>query len=351
MLFPRITSCPPGDFERHAAILLSVTELLTASPQATIDIIRPLIHHIPLILLVRDEPQREDALTLLTDCGLPAQNLHFAFMPVGSWTRDFGPSFVRGEDGRICILDAEYLPSERRNEDIVPTMLAPLLGVESRRVPLVLAGGNLLSNGQGISLCTTGIIGANHDRGHPYTVEQIRQILGSYYGFTQPVLLMPIHQHHTLHVDMFATFTSPDTVVVGEYDRGGYPEVAQALDVNADILARLRTHSGPLRVFRIPMPPYDGTVCRTYTNVLYANGRLLVPHYPDVPPRIEMEVMELYAQLLPGWELIRVDCTELIRFGGALRCLSAHVPWLHERFAPQSESLRSRLKSNRLLVR
>jgi hypothetical protein len=80
------------------------------------------------------------------------------------------------------------------------------------------------------------------------------------------------------------------------------------------------------------MPPYTGGVCRTYTNVLYANGRLLVPHYPDVNPDLEREVMDTYAAVLPGWELVQVDCWDVIRCGGALRCLSAHVPWLHERF-------------------
>src|SRR4030095_8841566 len=128
----------------------------------------------------------------------------------------------------------------------------------------------------------------------------------------------------TLHVDMLATFVSADTVVVGACDPVADPKSAAVLNRNAEKLSQVMTRGRRMRVVRIPMPTYDGAVCRTYTNVIYANGKLLVPHYPEVDRGMEREVMASYAQVLPGWEIAQIDCSEMIRRGGGLRCLSTH---------------------------
>ncbi|HZN68532.1 MAG TPA: agmatine deiminase family protein [Tepidisphaeraceae bacterium] len=328
-----VSASPPGDFEPHAAIILSLTEMLEVSPRTVVELVRALADRVPLVLIVRGEAQRQQAIVLLSDWGLPAHRFHFLFMPVGTWTRDFAPGFVRWSDGRVIILDARSPFPDRPNDDVVPAALAALLRVPRRSVPMVLEGGNLLSNGQGLALTTTALLDVNRFAGFDYDHVRVSALLAEYYGFANVAYLEPLLGYRTLHVDMFATFAGPDTVVVGACDPGEDAGSAAVLDRNAARLARLLTRSGPLRLVRVPMPPYSGGVCRTYTNVLYANGRLLVPHYPEVDGGLEREVLDVYAAVLPGWEIVRVDCSDVIRCGGALRCVSAHVPWLHERFA------------------
>jgi agmatine/peptidylarginine deiminase len=332
MEFGHVASPPPGDFEFHAALIVSLTELLGYSPQTVVELIDAVVDRMPVVAIVQGEEQRRHAVTLLTDWGLPVHSIYFVFMPVGTWTRDFAPSFVRWTDGDVVILDAEYRFEGRANEDVVPRALASLLKVRRRAVPLVLEGGNLLSNGWGLCLTTTALVEVNRVHGRPYDAGQVRAILDEYYGFSQAVMLEPLTEHKTLHVDMFATFTAPDCVVVGACDPRAEPAAAEALDRNAEILRRVRTRGQPLRVERIPMPTFDGRLCRTYTNVVYANGRLLVPHYPDVDAGVEREVVGTYRRLLPGWEVVQIDCGPLTAGGGALRCMTAHVPWLGEAF-------------------
>ncbi|HEY7118500.1 MAG TPA: agmatine deiminase family protein [Tepidisphaeraceae bacterium] len=332
MEYGYVSACPPGDFEQQAALLVSLTELLQYSPQTVLELAEALIDRIPLIAIIRDEDQRRHAITMLTDWGLPAQGIYFVFMPVGTWTRDFAPAFVRWHDGTVRIVDAEYRFEGRPNEDVVPRALAGLLKLPRRGVPLVLEGGNLLSNGRGLCLTTDALVDVNNLNGRRYDAIQIRQILDECYGFSQTVMLEPLMGYRTLHVDMFAAFTAADVVVVGQCDAQIDPKNAAVLDRNAQILTKVRTGGGRLRVERIPMPPYDGNGVRTYTNVIFANGTLLVPHYPDVDPAIEERAMDVYAELLPDWELLRIDCGPLVPGGGSLRCLSAHVPWLHEHF-------------------
>ena len=328
-----VSSCPPADFERQAALVLSVTDLLEHFPETVVRLARALVDRVAVVMIVRGEEQRQQAIVLLTDWGVPAHGIHFLFMPVGTWTRDFAPAFVRRSDGRVWILDADYPHPDQPNDDVVPAALSALLRVPRKRVPMVLEGGNLLSNGWGLCLFTTALADVNRLSGRPYDAARVNALLEEWYGFSQQVALEPLLGHRTLHVDMFATFVRPDVVLVGACDPRTDAASAAVLDRNAAVLSAVRTRDVPLKVHRLPMPPYSGGFCRTYTNVIYANGRLLVPHYPDVDPALEREVMGTYARLLPGWDLKQIDCTDLIRHGGALRCLSAPVPWLHERFA------------------
>ena len=327
-----VSACPPGDFDPHAALVLSLTELLSAAPGTVVDLVRALVDRIAVVAVVQGEDQRRHAIVQLADWGLPVHRVHFLFMPVGTWARDFGPAFVRWSDGRVVVVDAEYPFTGRRNEDVVPAAMAGLLKLDRRRVPLALDGGNLLSNGRGLSLFTTALLDVNRMRGFDYDLPRVRALLSEYYGFSEPVALRPLLSHRTLHVDMFATFTGPDDVVIGRCDPRSEPAGAETLDRNAASLAGRPTRHGRLRVSRVPMPPYNGKFCRTYTNVIYANGRVLVPHYPDVDGGLEREAHGVYRSLLRGWDVVPIDCGDVIVGGGALRCLSAHVPWLYGLF-------------------
>ena len=77
------------------------------------------------------------------------------------------------------------------------------------------------------------------------------------------------------------------TVVVGEYPASVDPVNSEILDRNAQQFASLRPAGGPLKVVRIGMPPRFSLVpghapWPTYTNVVYANGVLLLPVCPGL---------------------------------------------------------------------
>jgi agmatine/peptidylarginine deiminase len=140
-------------------------------------------------------------------------------------------------------------------------------------------------------------------------------------------MLKPLRGERTGHVDVFASFATPDTIVIGRYDASADPVNAAVLDENASILSRVRMLDGrPLRVARIPMPPSRGGVWRSYTKVIYANGKVLMPSYPTLDPRGFRTASEAYSRLLPEWKVIPIDCDALVEYGGALRCVSTTVP-------------------------
>jgi len=160
----------------------------------------------------------------------------------------------------------------------------------------------------------------NRDLG--YDENHVANTIKRVFGASEIVYLDTLHDERTGHVDLFAAFTDANTIVVGDYGDTD-PVNAAILDRNAERLSKVVTASGPLRVVRLPMPPRGkGHFGGTYTNVVFANGVLLVPTYPDSPRAMEEQVMATYHRLLPGWDVIGIDATALVPFGGALRCVS-----------------------------
>lgn len=318
-------TCMPADFERQSAILIGVNELLPHHPHVLTGLVSALIDRIPVIAVITGEEQRRDLLTTLCDWGLPAHRVHSVRSPaIGLWVRDYGPSFIQ-RDGRVCVLDAEYWYPDRPDDDGFPHELARLLDVDVRDVPLTVEGGNLLSNGRGLAVTSTVLIQRNRPR---YSHNQALTALTAHYGFKNVACLPPLKAGKTDHSDMFATFTSADTLVLGRYDPSDDSENAALLDRAAAAMRGMDTGAGPLKIERIPMPPHRDGVWRTYTNVVYANEMVVVPIYAGVDERIEREALDTYRRLLPGRQIVTVEATSLARTGGALRCVTLNIPYL-----------------------
>lgn len=330
--------CAPGDFERQSALILGCNELLPYHPQALVQIVSALIERIPLLGVVDSEEQRRHLLALLCDWGVPAHLLHVVSLPVkGMWVRDYGPFFTRNQDGSVMILDAAYLEADRPEDDEVPSELAALLRLPVERVPLLIEGGNLLSNGRGLCITTSTLFKRNEARGA--RAADVQAGLRRHYGFTQIVSLRPLVTEPTGHVDMFAAFVSADTIVVGEYDARIDPVNADVLNANAQTLANVEVEPGKrLNVVRIPMPSNRGGVWRTHTNAIFANGTLLMPIYPGADGGSRQQAMDTFRSLLPGWDIEGIDANSIIQNRGALRCVCIQVPWMEHVFevgAPQ----------------
>ena len=312
-----------GEFEPQDAILLGANELVETNADLFVQLVKHLRGKIEIVLMVCDVEQAELAKEILRESGLPVQSLRVLELSHDTmWARDYGPIVVMSEQNEAIFVDAFY-STERVADDETPTSLAQLMGKATIELPLRIDGGNLLFNGSGIAVTTRCFWDENLDS--DLDESSIMDALSDVFGINQLVTLEPLFEEPTGHVDMFATFISPNTVVVGRYDPEIDPINAAVLDRNAVALANVVLPDGPLKVIRIPMPERTGETWRTYTNVIYANGVLLVPRYPDVDePELE-EALKLYKNLLPDWQVIAVDCSRLITSCGALHCVSMNL--------------------------
>jgi len=229
-----------------------------------------------------------------------------------AWNRQFfiGASVLAGDRSALAETQRFRLPGD----------------FESHEAIVVVADGLLLT--------TTQAVNANIEAGHDSRM--ITRFLGGQLGAAQIVVLEPLRGEHTAHVDMFACFTSADTVVVGEYAKSVDRVNAAVLDRNAARLAEIHVEGKKLNVVRIPMPSNRDGVWRTYTNVVFADGTLLVPGYPRVSMVSQRRAMAVYERCLPGWKVVSVDLRALIRHEGGLRCISTYVPSRRKGPEPQS---------------
>jgi len=249
--------------------------------------------------------------------GVPAGRITFFEYPHDAfWSRDFGPFAIEQADGTPAFVDARYY-NNRRRDDAVPTLLGRYLGVPVYRPNLITEGGNFMTNGEGLCVATEWLLAENSQ----ISQQELAAIQADYLGCERTIILTRMAGEGTGHVDMFAKFTSRDTVLVGAYDHDEDRVNAAILDANAQRLASEVLPDGtPLRVVRIPMPSATGGVFRSYTNSLIVNGAVIMPTY-DTDSWREADAIAAYQAALPaGYQVVPVDSSLIIDYGGAVHC-------------------------------
>ena len=317
--------CLPGDFQPARAILVVGGRLARDYPKLLARIVALAGKRVSVVALISSSGERDTVVRVLSTAGLSPRRVRFVEVPTDTiWVRDFGPIFVKRSDGARIAIDVEYEKPGRRQDNHAAAAVAGHLKVPALYVPILLEGGSLLSNGRGLCVTTTAAVNRNISRG--YDLAAIKEYFRKYFGSRRIVLLEPLRGETTGHPDMFACFTDPRTIVVGAYPKAVDPVNAAVLDRNAALLAKVQVAGGKLRVVRLPMPDNHDDLWRTYTNGLFANGLLLVPHYPGADTAGQRKAMATFRSLLPGWEVRGIDAGKLIAREGALRCITMHVP-------------------------
>lgn len=326
---PVITAPQSGrlhaEFEPQDAVMLGFNELVQFHPQTLVDIVRAINGRVQIIGLISAPEQEQQVLELLHKNQVATGNIDFFFWPaISMWVQDFGPMFLIGDD--IRVVDYCYGFPDREAENQLCLAFAAKYGMKIANSRLTMEGGNLLTNGRGFCLTSSIVIAQNESRG--YDVNRIAAILKNDFRMSQWSYLLPLDGEPTAHIDMFLTIVDPMTVVLGKYNGPDDPTNTLRLEKNADILSSVRIDDQPLKVVRIPMPSRHDGKWRTYTNVIFANGLLLVPQYPDYCPELDAQALEIYRKLLPNWEVVGIDASSLIAKRGSLHCVSLSIPKL-----------------------
>ena len=285
-------------------------------------------------VMVSSESQRVSAVATLTSRGFDddmLSRINWFITPLnGIWIRDYGAEVLITPDGDFQFVDMGYysnasgtcaatpdLMPQRPSDDVSPTRFAPnlLSGVDVFRPPLRTEGGNLQTDGQGTCVhMQRDVLTENNFNGDGiawhYSQEDLDAVYMNYFNCSNVITLESLHadpgglsigQRVVIdHVDMFMTFISPQTILVGRLD----DEDAAIDPVNAGVLdrnAQTLSDAG-YNVVRIPQParyctvrrnciavPNDTRECvgsvdrvwATYANSIRIGNRMLVPVYHD----------------------------------------------------------------------
>ena len=320
---------PASEFRKQSAIFIGCQKNLLLDPQLYGDIAKAIDRKVPLFGVVSTEVEAQTGVKLMKDFGLPPDAMRFIVLPSNSmWIRDYAPLVLRYDNDRAVMVDAKYntrtMRDDRKQDDFMGLELARLLGLSVRSVPLLLEGGNLISNGDGLLLTSAKTLDVNLNA--EFTQKQLMGMFFDYFGIHTVYTVGALFGEPNGHTDMFMTMVAKDLAIIGEIDPAVDPENSARLDENAKFVASLNTSSGPIQVKRIPMPPKWGQDWRSYTNIILANGVLLMPSFSDVDPAIEDRAEQVYRSALPNWEVKRINCDKLVKLHGQLHCISYNVP-------------------------
>ena len=251
------------------------------------------------------------------------------------WIRDFGPLFlIHDHKQELCITNWRYNAwgnkfPEQQKDDRATAWMAEQLGIRNFDFDKVLEGGAVESNGAGYIL-TTEVVLLNPTRNGVTTPANIEQQLASGLGVDTLLWLHDglVGDDTDGHIDNLARFFKADGILIAkasDTEDSNYSALAE----NTRRLQDFRTpQSEPFALVELPLPDpitHEGEpLAASYLNFVVLNGAVLVPTYGQL--KNDANALEIIGGCFPDREIVAVDCTDIIKEGGALHCMSQHQP-------------------------
>lgn len=330
----------PAEWEKHEATWFTFPHSEEETfPEALADVQKIYCQFIPEVAQGEDvhllvQPQQVDF--VLQALG-HVENLYLhGFATESEWIRDYGGIVVyETVDGitERLVLDwifnnwgGKYGAAPANNE--VPGIMADAHEMAHEELDVVLEGGSIDSNGEGVILTTTACL-LNKNRNPHYNQAAIEEILKEAFGAKQIIWLNDgiVGDDTDGHIDDITRFVAPDTVVTVVETNRNSPNFAP-LQENLRILANTTLWNGkPLKVIPLPCPKpqfFNAEMLpASYANFYIANTCVLVPQFKDEQDEKALKILQ---ECFPNRKIVGVDCTKIIRGLGALHCLSQQVP-------------------------
>ncbi len=317
----------PAEWEPHAATWIAWPHnradwpgRFAPIPWVYAEIVRQLTRVERVRILIQTPALEMQARRILEKVGANLDAVEFFLRETNRvWTRDYCPLFVKNAAGEVALtawrFNAWAKYENWRNDAAVPAYLAKRLKLPVFTPGMVLEGGSIDVNGQGLLLTTEECLLSPIQARNPHlTRAEIERRLADYLGITRVVWLKTgITGDDTHgHVDDLARFVNPETVVL-------------AAESDPADTATLR--AAGLKVVKLPMPRpllFAGQqLPASYANFYIANHLVLVPTFNDPNDRSALTIL---AKLFPNHEVAGINCTDLIWGLGALHCMTQQQP-------------------------
>lgn len=332
----------PAEWERQQAVLMAWPHAdtdwaprLEEVRDTYVEIARAICPRADLLVIA---PCPEEARQRLEEIG--HKNIRIVeCLTNDTWTRDYGFITTLHENGSRCHdfkFDGWGLKFAANHDNMSNRRLLLDCGMcqPSQYVSdldFVLEGGSIESDGEGTIMTTSECLCSPNRNGTADKTAleyQLHARLGA-----QRVLWI---DHGFLrgddtdsHVDTLARFLPGNTIALTTCDR---PE-----DEHFDELAKMRRQTASFRTadgkpynlveLPIPEPIFDEDGERlpaTYANFLILNGAILLPVYAS--PKYDDIAISRLKEACPGYEIVPIDCRELIRQHGSLHCATMQIP-------------------------
>ncbi|MCV3410058.1 agmatine deiminase family protein [Campylobacter lari] len=238
-----------------------------------------------------------------------------------TWIRDFGAIDVC-EDDKLIGLDfifnawGDKFQSTLDNA-VNSKLFAQKLSGKLEKIDLILEGGSIDFNGQGVMLTTSACL-LNENRNSHLNKEQIEAKLKEIFGLNQIIWL----NHGYIkgddtdhHIDTLARFINEKTIAycVCKDENDEHYKPLKAME------EELKKTGFDLLELPLPKPLYfEGKrLGATYANFVFVNGGLIVPTYNDENDALVLENLQ---KACKDRKVVGVDARVFLRQNGSLHC-------------------------------
>lgn len=341
----------PAEWELHEATWLTwpsnkITwpgKMLREVEAVYIQMMRALLTGEKVHLLVSDEKTGRRVLSLLRSKKAATQHLVLhKVKTVDTWIRDYGPIFVKTNavsGNRIAFYKFTFNAWGGKYEDLarddgVVDRMGYLKKFKRMNVPLVLEGGSIDVNGQGVCLTTEQCL-LNSNRNPTLSKIDIENRIKKYLGVRQIIWLKRgIEGDDTDgHVDDIARFVAPRMILTA-VENDTSDKNHEILKENLRILKSSRDGSGKkFSITEFPMPgrlqmgkghSASGRLPASYANFYIANKSVLLPVYGH---RNDRQATQILCRLFPERKVVPIECTALVYGLGSIHCITQQQPY------------------------
>ncbi|MCC6725102.1 MAG: agmatine deiminase family protein [Saprospiraceae bacterium] len=273
----------------------------------------------------------------LQAANVPLTNVDFRIFQTNDvWVRDNGPIFVEDNSGNLKIEDwgfngwGNQAPYTKCN--VIPTSVANAIGMPkvNLNATMKVEGGAFEVDGNGSFMATrSSILNANRNPG--MTQAQAEAIFETNLGVTNFIWLdgVPGLEITDMHIDGFARFGNPNTIVTMNNADLLYWEVPQA-DINT-LYAAEDADGNPYTIVHLPLTQNNVVTAYgknlgykgSYVNFYVANNKVLVPKYNDPKDAVAISILQ---SLYPGKTVVGIDVRNLYENGGMVHCVTQQQP-------------------------
>jgi len=254
-------------------------------------IIAEMSEDVEVVTIVASTSQQNYVHTQYTNNGVNTDNCSYLIAPTDSyWTRDYGPWFIFNGDDEQGIVDVIY-NRPRPGDDAIPTKYGLDQGIPVYAMDLITAGGNYMTDGQGISVSTDLLWDENPSK----TPAQIDELVEDYLGIHTYHVVPDVLGEYIEHIDCWGKFLSPNTIMIIEVptNHSQYDEIEDAVDYFQN---EISCYGTPYNVVRVYTP--NG---QPYVNSLILNDKVLVPISNS---SWDDEAIASYEEAMPGYEVL-----------------------------------------------
>lgn len=302
------------------------------------DVYADIIYYISLseyvYINVNDKEMEEDLIKRLRSKNVNLKNISIYHIPSNdAWCRDHGAIFVLNKNTNKLAATCWKFNSWGGKypydyDQKIPELMADYLKVEKFKADIILEGGSIDTNGEGILLTTEQCL-LNSNRNPHLTKTEIEEYLKLYLGVEKILWLKDgiVGDDTDGHIDDIARFVNPDTIVT-VIEEDTQDENYKILQENLKLLKSFTNLNGKqFNIITLPMPEpqfyKNERLPASYANFYITNNSVLVPLFRCKKDEIAINLLK---KVFKDKNVIGIDCSDIIIGLGSIHCLTQQIP-------------------------